>query len=95
MDTHKGEPEPGKSSKESSGNISMILTAFGFMLLMLVVTAPAAGPGPAPVMDHNQGPVQNNGTNTATGPHNVLPLAGGTGPAPDPVMAWVRTITHL
>jgi hypothetical protein len=90
MDTHEGKP-----AMNSSGNTSMIITAFAFMVLMLIITAPAAGPAAAPDMDHCPGPVPDNITTAPVAGLPPLPPMAGSGLAPDAVMARVLTIANL
>jgi hypothetical protein len=88
METHEGQPESGEHLMRLSGNTSMIITAFGFMVLMLVVTAPASGP--APVMDHGPGPVPNNVTPLVAGPPPFQTTAGS-----GPVIVRIQAISRL
>lgn len=94
MMTHEVRSQTGIPAKRSSGNISMIITAFGFMVLMLVLTTPAAGPGPAPGIDHNPWPAQDNTTSRVAYPLTHPPITG-VFPSPDPVLERVRITTNL
>jgi|WetSurMetagenome_2_1015567.scaffolds.fasta_scaffold31516_2 hypothetical protein len=77
-----------------SGHVSMVITAFGFMVLMLIVTTPAAGPGPGPIMDHGHEPAQNNITLRVARPPSIL-LIAGTRPSPDMVLNRLDTLPGL
>lgn len=95
MDAYERLKKAGEPGQKSSGNTSMIIAAFGFLIVMLMLTAPAAGPGHAPaVMDPGPGPVQDSIPPPFASPSPLLPMEGYR-PAPGPVMVRVQAMTGL
>jgi len=91
MNKHEDQPEPGKSAMKSSANTRIIIAASGFMLLMLVMTAPQ---DPARFGFRIMDPDLYRTLYPFRARASSWPAKRGSGPVPDPAIAWARTITN-